>query len=162
MGILSHTFSCITYLFYYIYSLNLVNHFVNEKPLCWVTNKVCMSVCTLIRELLCVFQYNFCLRSLILTKGERRTCYRLASTVINLRKPGTFCLQNTVKNFIHYGCAHRQNVMRNRNESDFKSEEEIAFLWTGSNSVIDETTILILNVIIQYYSQDKDSVKEFV
>ena len=33
---------------------------MNEKPLWGVANKVCMFVCTLIRELLCVFPYNFC------------------------------------------------------------------------------------------------------
>ena len=42
-----------------------------------------------------------------------------------------------------------------------KSKKKIHF-WTNSDSIIAETTVLILNVVIQYYSQDKDSLKEFL
>ena len=37
---------------YSIHSINLVSLFVNEKPLWGTRNKLCMLVCTLIRELL--------------------------------------------------------------------------------------------------------------
>ena len=53
-----------------------------------------------------------------------------ASTVIHARKPGTFYLQNTAKNFIYQVCA-APNTMRNRNQSDFKSEEENCIFING-------------------------------
>ena len=37
--------------------------------------------------------------------------------------PGTFYLPHTTIN-LTIGYSHQQNIMRNRNESDFKTEEE--------------------------------------
>ena len=60
-----------------------------------------------------------------------RTCYRLACNVINVRKPAAVNLPNKAKNFIHYRSAQVQNIMRNRNEIDFKREEENCVLMNG-------------------------------
>ena len=52
--------------------------------------------------------------------------------------------------------------MKNRNESDFKSEEEICIFMNRLKKPSRRNYDAALNVAILYYSQDKDLLKEYL